>query len=92
MAIYIGPTTKEMKEGSEHDIKTQDFTGKIFKDHEDLDGLPDERIAAFHRYNGNFYKVYPDGESFLKDWKITDTTGHSQRVKSAFAKQMTSLV
>lgn len=91
MAIYIGPTTKELENGKSYHLQTQDMSGKIYKPgkhivngkHEWIDkvGAPDLRIMV---WTFGFYKVYQDTNEISKDWKFDSLHAQSPRTQAAF--------
>lgn len=69
-ATYIGTTNNHYTNGSTYSLKTQNMVGRRYKDLNDREGEPDNRIMAWRDSGDPALKVYEDQAAIARDFKV----------------------
>lgn len=69
-ATYNGPTTKHLENGTTYSLRTQNMTGRRYKDLNDRAGVPDTRIMLWKEAGNPALKVYETEADIAQEWTV----------------------
>lgn len=69
-ATYIGTTNENFVNGKGYSLTTLPMTGRRYKDLNDREGVPDNRIMVWQNNGPAALKVYETQADIAKDWVV----------------------